>query len=55
MNAENCGLFPDILDNLDDLTVVDRFCVSVYIYIQGQRIVVEKVRNVFVMGEAFSI
>ena len=25
------------------------------LYIQGQRIFVDKVRNVFVMGEAFSI
>jgi len=25
------------------------------VYMQGQRIFVEKVRNVFVMGEAFSI
>ena len=25
------------------------------VYIQGQRIFVDKVRNVFVMGEAFSI
>jgi len=25
------------------------------VYIQGKRIFVEKVRNVFVMGEAFSI
>ena len=28
---------------------------STGVYIQGQRIFVEKVRNVFVMGEAFSV